>query len=154
MEEQKTINYGESLADYIATQDYGTIIHFQEIERICKERRGNQRYYNYIAKAKKILEKRGKMITSIGKGDYQILYPGDYSNAYIREVRLARGRIKHGGKILHGAPVNDMSTVELQEYNRVADFHTALEAKICGEFVTVKRLTNRNHPFSLENVQR
>lgn len=152
--EEKTINYGELLADHIAGLDYGTIVHYQEIERITKERRGVQKYYNYIAKAKKLLEDRGKMIKSIGKGDYQVLYPGDYSKAYAREVRLAKGRIKHGGKIIKGAPVNDMDANELQEYNRVADFHTALEAKIYGEFVTVKRLTNRSHPFSPENIQK
>ena len=151
--EEKTINFGEALADFISEMDYGSIIHYQEIEQIIKEKRGSNRYYRYITKAKSLLENRGKMIQPIGKGDYQILYPGDYSSAYAREVRLARGRIKHGGKILHGAPVNDMNTVELQEYNRVSDFHVALEAKICGEFVTVKRLTKRNHPFSLENVQ-
>ena len=154
MEEIKTVNLGEALADYVSGQEYGTIIHYQEIERICKERRGNQRYYNYIAKAKKILESRGKMIKSIGKGDYQVLYPGDYSNAYTREVRLARGRIKHGGKIINGAPVNDMDATELQEFNRVADFHVSLEAKMCGDFVTVKRLTDRKHPFAVENIQR
>ena len=152
--EEKTVNYGESLADYIAGMEYGTIVHYQEIERVTKQRRGDQRYYNYIAKAKKLLEARGKMIKSVGKGDYQILYPGDYSGAYAREVRLAKGRIKHGGKIIKGAPVNDMDTAELQEFNRVSDFHISLEAKMCGEFVTVKRLTNRNHPLSLENIQK
>lgn len=154
MEEVKTINYGEQLADYISGKDYGVVVHYQEIENVVRERRGSQKYYNYIAKAKRLLEERGKMMKSIGRGDYQILYPGDYSKAYAREVRLARGRIKHGGKIIKGAPVNDMSVAELQEYNRVSDFHIGLEAKICGEFVTVKRLTNRTHPLAPENIQR
>lgn len=152
--EGKTVNYGELLADYISGQKYGTIIHYQEIEGVLKLRRGDQRYYNYIAKAKRLLEARGKMIKSIGKGDYQVLYPGDYTKAYAREVRLARGKIKHGGKIIQGAPVNDMDSVELQEYNRVQDFHASMEAHICGQFVTVKRLTARNHPFSPENIQK
>lgn len=153
--ESKTINYGQALADYIAGFDYGTVIHYQDIERIVKEKYRTQRYYNFIQKAKKILEKQGKMIKSLGSGDYQILYPGDYSKAYSREVRCAKNRIKHGGRILNGAPVNDMSTDELQTHNRVRDFHAALEARMYGEFVTVKRLTDKsNHPFSPENIQK
>lgn len=155
MEVTNTINYGEALADFISEHEYGTIIHYQEIERVTKERRRSQRYYMYIARAKKLLEARGKMIKHVGGGDYQVLYPGDYSNAYARDVRLAKGRIKHGGRIIKYAPVNDMSTAELQEFNRVSDFHVGLEARIYGDFVTVKRLTDRsNHPLAPENIQK
>lgn len=153
MENIKTINRGEALADYIANFDYGTVVHYQDIEMITKEKYGTTRYYNFVQKAKKLLEKRGKMIKSIGSGNYQVLYPGDYSSAYSREVRCARNRIKHGGKILAGAPVNDMTDAELITHNHVADFHATLEARMCGEFVTVKRLTNKTHPFSQENIQ-
>lgn len=153
--EEKTINFGEALADYVSGLDYGSIIHYQEIERIVKQRRGAERYYRYIAKAKRILEDRGKMIKSIGRGDYQILYPGDYSGAYAREVRLARKKIHHGGRIIQGAPVNSMSAQELQEFNRVQDFHATLEARISGDYVTVKRLLRRDsHPLSPDNVQK
>ena len=153
--EEKTINFGEALADYVSGLDYGSIIHYQEIERITKQRRGAEKYYRYIAKAKRILEDRGKMIRSIGRGDYQILYPGDYSGAYAREVRLARKKIRHGGRIIRGAPISAMSTQELQEFNRVQDFHTSLEARISGAYVTVKRLIGRNnHPLSPDNVQK
>ena len=149
MEEVKTINYGEALADYISKFEYGTIVHYQEIENVTKERRGKQRYYNIIAKAKKILEARGKMVKSIGGGDYQVLYPGDYSKAYAREVRLARGRIKHGGKIVKGAPVSDMTTEERQTFNHVSDFHTRLEAQLCGNYVEVKKLVGKKHPLEV-----
>lgn len=149
MEEAKTINYGEALADYISKYEYGTIIHYQEIERVTKERRRTPRYYNIIAKAKKILEARGKMIKSIEGGDYQVLYPGDYSNAYAREVRLAKGRIKHGGKIVKGAPVGDMTAEERQTFNHVSDFHTRLEAQLCGNYVEVKKLVGKKHPLEV-----
>ena len=147
MEEQRTINYGEALADYVSDQDYGTIIHYQDIERITKERYGTQRYYRYIAKAKKLLEDRGKMIQCIGGKDYRILYPGDYSGAYAREVKLAKKRIRHGGKIIKGAPVNDMTVEERQTFNAVSDFHTRLEAQAVGSYVEVKRLTGKKHPL-------
>ena len=148
MENKKTTNYGGALADYISDKDYGTVIHYQEIERITHENYGCKRYYNHIAKAKKLLEQRGKMIKSIGKGDYQVLYPGDYSGAYAREVRLARKRIKHGGEIIKGAPVNDMTLEERQMMNNVADFHTRLNAQIAGNFVEIKRLTGKTHPLA------
>ena len=147
MEESKTINYGEALADFISSLDYGTIIHYQDIERITSEKWGTQRYYRFIAKAKKILEERGKMIQSIGGKDFQVLYPGDYSSAYAREIKLAKKRIKHGGKILRNAPVNDMTISERQTLNNVADFHTRVEATLQGSYVEVKRLTDKRHPL-------
>lgn len=149
--EQKTINYGDAIADYITDKDYGTIIHYQEIERITHENYGSTRFYAYIAKAKKILEKRGKMIKSIGRGDYQVLYPGDYSSAYAREIRLAKGRIKRGGKIIKGAPVNDMTAEERQMLNNISDFHTRLNAQISGNFVEVKRLVGKTHPLAADS---
>ena len=149
MEEQKTINHGEALADYVSELDYGTVIHYQDIEAVTKERYGTQRYYRYIAKAKKLLEDRGKMIQSIGGKDYVVIYPGDYSNAYAREVKLAKKRIRHGGKILKGAPVNDMTTEERQTFTAISDFHTRLEAQTVGNFVEVKRLVKK-HPLLVE----
>lgn len=149
MEEiKRSVNIGESLADYISSQEYGTIIRFQDIEIITKEKRKTPRYYNAISKAKKILEERGKVIQHIGGGDYQVIFPGDYTNAYIREIRLANGKIKHGGKILQNAPVNDMNSVERQEYRNVSDFNTKLSASLQGSFVEVKRLADhKKHPY-------
>jgi hypothetical protein len=37
--EEKTINFGEKLADYISEMEYGTVIQYQEIESILHERR-------------------------------------------------------------------------------------------------------------------
>jgi len=146
-EATKTVNRGEAFADFVSGLDYGTIIHYQDIEKVTRERRGTSRYYTSIYKAKSILEDRGKAIKPIGGGDYQVLYPGDYSSAYAREIKCARNRIKHGGKILTGAPVNDMTTAELQIHNRVLDFHNAVEARICGDYVTVKRLSDKRNPL-------
>ena len=143
MEEKKTINYGEALADFVSEQEYGAIIHYQDIERVTRERYGTQRYYRFIARAKKLLEDRGKMMQSIGGKDYQVLYPGDYSGAYAREVKLAKKRIKHGGKIIKGAPVNDMTVEERQTFNNISDFHTRLEAQTVGNYVEVKRLVGK-----------
>ena len=149
--ESETINKGKALADYISCMDYGTIIHYQEIEKVTGRQRKTPLYYRDISKAKSLLEKEGKAIASIGAGDYQVLYPGDYSNAYAKEVKAATRRIKHGGKILDGAPVNDMTTEERSTYNGVYDFHKRLEASVQGEFVTVKRLTNKKHPLLANN---
>lgn len=146
--ENKTINRGEALADFVSVRDYGTVIRYQDIEAVTHERRGTARYYQAIAKAKKLLEDRGKMIKLIGGGDYQILYPGDYSGAYSREVRLANKRIKHGDKILKNAPTKDMTQEELQIYNRVSDFHASLQARMSGNVVEVKKLASRNHPLA------
>ena len=141
--EEKTINFGEKLADYISEMEYGTVIQYQEIESILHERRGSQRYYRFISKAKGILEERGKMIKPIGKGSYQILYPGDYSTAYAREVRIAKNHVKHGGKIIKSAPVNDMSIDERKQLNDVSDFHARLEAQVYGNYVEVRRLVRK-----------
>lgn len=150
--EKKTINYGDVIADYIMEKDYGTIIHYQEIESITHENYGSNRYYAYISKAKKILEKNGKMIKAIGRGDYQVLYPGDYVDAYAREIRLAKGKIKHGGKIIKGAPLNDMTTEERQMLNNISDFHTRINAQINGNYVEVKRLAGKTHPLAVNSA--
>lgn len=145
---QKTINIGEALADYISEMDYGSIVHYQDIERITKERRGTVRYSNAVTKAKKLLERNGKMIKYFSGGDYKVLYPGDYSNEYAREVRIAGNHIKHGKKILAGAPINDMTSEERSVFRNVSDFHTRLEASFCGQFVEVKKLVSKKHPLS------
>ena len=151
METEKTVNKGKALAEYISSFDYGTVIHYQDIEMITKEKRGASRYYNSIYKAKSILESNGKAIKSIGGGDYQIIYPGDYSGAYVRQVRLAKTRIKRGGKIIRNAPVNDMSDEERQTFNHVSDFHAQLNAKLIGSYVEVKRLASKkDHPFAVQ----
>ena len=147
---QKTINIGEALADYISEMDYGSIVHYQDIERITKERRGTVRYSNAVTKAKKLLERNGKMIKYFSGGDYKVLYPGDYSNEYAREVRIAGNHIKHGKKILAGAPVNDMTSEERSIFRNVSDFHTRLEASFCGQFVEVKKLVSKKHPLSVK----
>ena len=145
---EKTINFGEKLADFISEMEYGSVIQYQDIERVINERRGSQKYYRYISKAKDILEDRGKAIKPIGKGSYQVLYPGDYTTAYAREVRIAKNHVRHGGKIIKGAPVNDMSIDERQQLNNVADFHARLEAQTYGNYVEIRKLINkRQHPL-------
>lgn len=146
--ERKTINIGSALADYIAEKPYGSFIYYQDIERVTDTKFQTMRYYSAIQKAKRILETKGKAIKCTGKGTYQVLCPGDYTDAYAREVRLAKKRIKHGGKILKGAPKQDMTQMELQDFNHVSDFHTRMEAYMKGSYVEVKQLTEKKHPLA------
>ena len=147
--EYKTINAGQALADHIATLDYGSIIHYQEIEQIIHRKWKTNLYYRDISKAKHILEKKGKAIAPIGGGDYQVLYPGDYTGAYANQVKLASRRIKRGGQLLEGAPVNDMSQEERMTFNNVYDFHKRVESRLAGEYVEVERLAHKPHPFAI-----
>lgn len=144
---EKTIRSHERLAEYVSSKEYGDIIHYQEIETVTGERRKSSKYYNVITKAKKTLEATGKMIVSIPGGDYQIVYPGDYTKEYAGEVKKARNRLKHGKRILDGAPVKDMTDDELQTYNHVRDFNTRLTASFAGSVTEVKRLTGKKHPL-------
>lgn len=147
--DSRTINAGQALADHIATLNYGSIIHYQEIEQIIHRKWKTHLYYRDISKAKHILEKKGKAIAPIGGGDYQVLYPGDYSGAYANQVKLASRRIKRGGQILEGAPVNDMSPEERMTFNNVYDFHKRVESRLAGEYVEVERLAQKKHPFAI-----
>ena len=148
-DEIKTINLGKLLADFICTKEYGTIIHYQEIENVIGIKYREKRYQAQITKAQKILRTRGKAIKAIGKnGDYQLLYPGDYTAAYINEVRRAKNRIRRGGQYLEGAPTSDMTADELSEFRSVNDFHKRLEASFHGSYVEVKRLSGRKHPLA------
>ena len=155
---QKTINLGQALADYILTKNYGDIVRYQEIENVTGLLRKtgntyNSKYYNTINKAKKILIDNGKAIKRIEGGDYRILYPGDYSDAYVSEVKKARNRIKRGGKLLKNAPISDMDTKERETFRQVSDFHANLEAKMYGQYVEVKRLSGKTHPFDTQNIR-
>lgn len=149
MEEIKTVNVGNALADYISAKKYGDFVYSQEIERVTGTKYGDQKYYSSIAKAKKILIGRGKAIKLDSKGTYKVLYPGDYADAYTREIRLANKRVKRGGKILDGAPKKDMSASEISVFNNVSDFHKRLEARFRGDYVEVKALSGRKHPFEV-----
>lgn len=144
---EKTIRSYERLAEYISAKGYGDIIHYQEIETVTGERRKSPKYYNAISKAKKLLEDSGKMIVSVEGGDYRVIYPGDYSKEYTSEIKKAHNRLKHGQRILDGAPVKDMSEDELQTYNHVRDFNTRLTASFAGSVTEVKRLTGKQHPM-------
>ena len=141
--ESKTIEVGKALAEYIEKLDYGQIIHYQTIEEITRRKRFTSPYYQAVQKAKKILLSNGKAIKSMSGGDYQVLYPGDYSGAYVREVKLAKRHIKRGGNIIKGAPVGDMSSEERVMFNNVSDFHNRLSAQIAGNYVEVKRLSDK-----------
>lgn len=145
-----TIRKYVALANYIAPRAYGDVIHRQEIETVTEERWKTQRYYAAVNQAKRLLERQGKMIVSIGSGDYRVIYPGDYTAEYAREVRKAGRRLKHGDKILKHAPVKDMTEDEQQTYNRVYDFNARLSASFAGSTTEVKRLTGKKHP--LENT--
>ena len=146
--EEKTIAVWNKLADFISKMKYGDIIHYQDIQSITGLKRGETRYYQAISKAKKILESRCRAIQHIGGGDYQLLYPGDYSGAYVREIKIAKNHVKRGNKILKGAPVNDMSTEERRVFNDVSDFNERMQAQLMGNYVEVKRLTGKSHPLA------
>lgn len=142
-----TVYRENALADYIKPRNYGEIIRYQEIERVTDTRRKTTAYYNAIHKAKKKLLEEGKMIVAIDGGDYRIVYPGDYSLEYAKEVRRAKNRVMQGKKILDNAPTKDMTRDELEVYNRVYDFGTRLSASMTGSSVEVKRLTGKQHPL-------
>lgn len=135
------------LAEYIKPRDYGDVIRYQEIERVTDTRRKTTAYYNAIHKAKKKLLEAGKMIVSIEGGDYRVVYPGDYSMEYAKEVKRAKNRVVQGKKILDNAPTKDMTKDELEVYNRVYDFSARLTASMSGGMVEVKRLTGKQHPL-------
>lgn len=143
---QKSVNIGVLLAEKLIDRKYGDVIRHQEIELITGESRGTSKYNQAIQKAKKILEENGKVIQYNGGGDYRVIYPGDYAAAYAREIRLANKRVKHGGRILAHAPVNDMTSVEKQTYDRVNDFHATMQARMSGSTVEVKKLVS-THPL-------
>lgn len=145
--EIKTIHRWAVLAEKIAKRQYGDVIRRQEIEEITGERWKTQRYYTAIEKAKPMLEKQGKMIVSIGGGDYRVAFPGDYSKEYAGMVRKAGKRLKRGKRILDGAPVHDMNDDERHTYNRVYDFNARLSASFAGSVTEVKRLTGKQHPL-------
>ena len=149
MEERKTVETWKKLAEFVAALDYGQIVHRQEIERVTGRTYKTAQFYSDVFKAKKILTANGKAIKAIGKGDYQVLYPGDYSGAYVREVRIAKKHVQRGAKYLKGAPVNDMSTEERKEFNDVSDFNSRMQAQMAGCYVEVRKLTDgRLHPLA------
>lgn len=147
-EREKTVSRADVLANLIIDMEYGTVIHYQDIESVVKQPRKTQKYYNAIQKAKKLAESEGKAIKPIGGGDYQVIYPGDYAKEYVREIRIAKNRIKHGDRILKAAPVGEMTSSERSTYNNVCDFNARMQAQFSGNYVEVRSLVGkRKHPF-------
>ena len=91
----------------------------------------------------------GKLIVPVGHGSYRIIYPGDYTSAYAREVRCAKRRLSQGKKILDGAPVKDMSEAEITSYNAVCDFNLKLTAQFNNNVVQVRTLVHSKHPMQV-----
>lgn len=151
MFEKKSVNKGEILAEYInSNRSYGEIIRRQEIEDVTGERWKTTRYYSAVSGAKKLLLKNcGKLLLAKGKGDYTLAYPGDYAGKYVNEVKIGVRRIRRSGKILENAPTKEMSREEIQEYNRVYDFHKKFDAACQGGVTEVKLLARKPHALDL-----
>jgi len=149
MQTLQTISAGKKLAEVVSKRDFGAVIYRQEIEEITGCRWKTSRYYDAVTNANERLTEAGKRIAASGKsGDYQILYPGDYSDAYVKEVKRAKRCVTKGGKILEGAPVNDMTDDERKKYYDVSDFHNRMQAQISGGYVEVRRIAGKKpHPM-------
>lgn len=142
------------LIQQICNMHYGDIILHSEIETIICEKYGTSKYGSIIAKVKRHVQSRGKMIKSVhGKG-YCLVNPDDYSRCAVSKIVSGGRRITAGHRILQDAPLEDMSQNGRIIHRNVSDRVTILHAAITGATVEVKKLSNKNNPLLPENIQK
>lgn len=132
----------KKLVEYIMTKEYGEIIYHQEIMGQIGERQKTSHYFSIITGAKKILLESGRMIESVYKSGYQVVYPAEYKTHAINQVSDANKRIRKGLNIMEKAPLDDMEQADREAHNRIYDQMKITNAIINGNVVTLRTLDN------------
>lgn len=138
----------DTLVKAVEECNYGDVLNFDEIGEIINQKHGSMKYNDILQAARKRLITTGHMIVNVRGVGYKVCCPDNYTTEGIRYMRQGAQRIDRGAKILHHAPVNDMSQDAREAYNRINDRMTRLQAAMAGASVEIHMLgTKNNHPL-------
>ena len=137
----------DNLVKAFEEKDYGDIMTFEEIERITGKRYGTIEHGSIMQATRKRLIDAGHMIVNVRGIGYKVCSPDGYTGEGVRYMRHGAKKIDRGVKIIHHAPVNDMSQQAREEYNRVKDRMITLQAAMAGACVEIHMLEARHNPL-------
>ena len=143
----------EILAEAIEKLSYGMVIPHNRISEIIKEEYPSNKYTSTIAKAKKILLKKGIILENIIGDGYRIVEPDNVVNQSLKHYKRGFNEMQKGYDTLEYAPTKDMTPEGRETYRRIHDRSITLAATLKGVSVELKSLGQRKHPMSIENIK-
>lgn len=144
----------EVLAEKICTLNYGDILFHYQIAEIINESYPSNRYTSTIAKARKILLKKGIVLENIIGDGYRVLEPDNFVDQSLKHYKRGFNEMQKGYDTLEHAPTKGMTKEGLEAYRRVHDRAITINAAMKGVAVELKTLGEKKHPMAIENVNR
>lgn len=144
----------EVLAEKLMEMNYGDIIKHEQIAEVINVKYPSNTYTSTIAKTRRILLKNGRCLENIVGDGYRILQPDGFVDHSLKHYKRGFNEMKKGYETLVNAPTKDITTEGRNTYRRVHDRAVTLDAAMRGASVELKTLGERNHPMSIENVNR
>lgn len=143
----------EVLSEEIEKLNYGDIVRHEQIATIIGEEYPSNKYTSTIAKAKKLLLKKGICLENIPGDGYRILEPDNFVNQSLKHYKRGFNEMKKGHDTLEYAPTKNMTPEGREVYRRVHDRAVTLTAAMKGASVELKTLGQKNHPMALNNIK-
>ena len=145
----------EVLAQKINELGYGNFISHEQIASMIEELYPSSRYSTEIAKAKKILLKKyNKTLENVVGDGYRVINPDDFVQQSLKHYKRGFNEMKKGFDTLEYAPTKDMTKEGRDTYRRVHDRAITLEAAMKGTAVELRTLSQKKHPFAVENINK
>lgn len=143
----------EVLSEEIEKLNYGDIVLHSQISSIIGEEYPSNKYTSTIAKAKKLLLKKGICLESITGDGYRVLEPDNFVNQSLKHYKRGFNEMKKGYDTLEYAPTKNMTQEGRETYRRVHDRAITLSAAMRGASVELKTLGQKKHPMALDNIK-
>lgn len=133
----------QELSEKISKMDYGSIIKHSEIAKKLLCEVDTPKYRSHVQKLKSLCLEKSKMLKSVLKIGYKIVYPDNYTDEAVGEFRRAQRRIRQAESIMAFSPLKDMSELERQRHRNISDRIIIATAHMKGAVVELVHLNNQ-----------
>lgn len=123
--------------------NYGEVHTHTEIAKIMNILPKNPKYGYLISAAQKKLLIAGKVLESVHGQGYRVIYPDEYKKVAAKNIQRGHNCVVKAKKIVTHAPVNHMTTFELQEFNATKDAIYRYQTKAEPEVENILQLAVR-----------
>lgn len=145
----------EILSEKLNEMNYGDFISHEQIAELIEEDYPSNKYTSTIAKARKILLKKyNKTLENVVGDGYRVINPDDFVQQSLKHYKRGFNEMKKGFDTLEYAPTKDMTKEGRDTYRRVHDRAITLEAAMKGTAVELRTLSQKKHPFAVENINK